>query len=72
MKVKNLKVLRSIKGLSQQDAANHLGITIQSYCNKENGRAAFTLVEAQKVAELYELAVEDIFFKPLDLKVNTK
>lgn len=68
---RNLKTLRESKGFKQQDVANYLEISLHSYCNKENGKRKFNIDEAKKLSELFELPVEDIFFKPLDFKTNT-
>ncbi|MDF2502783.1 helix-turn-helix domain-containing protein [Clostridium sp.] len=68
---KNLKALRELKGINQTKTAKHLGISLHSYCNKENGKSDFSLDEAKKLSELFGLTVDEIFFKPLDFKMNT-
>ena len=72
MMTKNLKALRILKGISQSDTAKYLGISLHSYCNKENCKTNFTLDEAKKLSELFGLTVDEIFFKPIDFKTNTK
>ena len=40
---RTLKALRELHGLTQTDVANILGISLNSYCNRENGKRPFTL-----------------------------
>lgn len=68
---KNLKVLREIKGINQSAAAKYLGVSLHTYSVKENGKSDFTLPEAAKLSSLFELPIDEIFFKPLDFKMNT-
>jgi transcriptional regulator with XRE-family HTH domain len=58
-----LKSLRSLKGLIQQDMADLLGVTIQTYNKKENGKAAFTAEEYKNMAELFEVPIENLMTK---------
>lgn len=44
---KKLKILRAIKEVKQEDVANILGITLATYCKKENGKSNFTIPEAK-------------------------
>jgi DNA-binding XRE family transcriptional regulator len=72
MMSKNLKVLREAKGITQTETAQCLGISLHSYCNKENGKVDFTMSEAKKLSDLFGLTIDEIFFKQLDFKVNTE
>ena len=42
--------------------ADKLGITLQNYYQKENGIREFKLSEAKKIADLFDVSIEDIFF----------
>lgn len=57
-----LKVLRAIKEVKQEDVAKNLGISLSTYCKKENGKTSFTLSEANKVAIFFESTIDSIFF----------
>lgn len=59
---KKLKILRAIKEVKQEDVANILGITLATYCKKENGKSNFTIPEAKKLATFFNCTIEDIFF----------
>lgn len=59
---KNLKILRAIKEVKQEDVANMLNITLATYCKKENGKSNFTIKEAKKLADFFNCTIEDIFF----------
>ena len=59
---RKLKSLRVLAGLSQQDMAEELGLTRETYCKKENGRDSFSLEEAKHLADFFEGTVDEIFF----------
>lgn len=59
---KKIKVLRAIKGATQEDVAKMLGITLSTYCKKENSKTEFTLKEAYKLAKYFDCSIEEIFF----------
>lgn len=67
----NLAILRCINGFNQKDVSDYLGISLQTYCNKEKGNRQFTLEEAKKISELFKLSIEDIFFNNEVFKMNT-
>ena len=63
--VKNrLKVLRAERDWSQGDLAERLEVSRQSVNAIETGRYDPSLPLAFKIAELFELAIEDIFTSP--------
>lgn len=60
--VKNrLKVLRAERDWSQQDLADQLGVSRQSVNAIEKGRYDPSLPLAFTIADVFELAIEDIF-----------
>jgi putative transcriptional regulator len=60
--VKNrLKVLRAERDWSQQDLADRLEVSRQSVNAIEKGRYDPSLPLAFKIADVFELAIEDIF-----------
>jgi putative transcriptional regulator len=63
--VKNrLKALRADKGWSQIDLAERLEVSRQSVIAIETGRYDPSLPLAFKIAELFGLAIEDVFISP--------
>lgn len=70
-KIDNLVILRCINGLNQKDVSDYLGITLTSYCNKENGLRPFSLEEAKKLSELFKCTIEEIFFIKEVFTLNT-
>lgn len=72
MLTKNLVILRKNKGMKQSDLAKVIGISSGSYQNKETGKTEFTLSEAKKISDIFKLSLEDIFFTPIDNKLNTR
>ncbi|ALE17687.1 transcriptional regulator, Cro /CI family [Altererythrobacter epoxidivorans] len=56
-----LKVLRAERDWSQQDLAERLEVSRQSVNAIEKGRYDPSLPLAFKIADIFELAIEDIF-----------
>ena len=59
-----LKALRADRGWSQVDLAERLEVSRQSVIAIETGRYDPSLPLAFKIAELFELAIEDVFTSP--------
>ncbi len=59
-----LRVLRAERQWSQQDLADRLDVSRQSVNAIETGRYDPSLPLAFKIADLFELAIEDIFLNP--------
>ena len=59
-----LRVLRAERSWSQQDLAERLGVSRQSVNAIETGKYDPSLPLAFRIAELFELAIEDIFVSP--------
>lgn len=57
-----LKEARAIKGLTQEELAKLIGLSAYGYQRKENGEGQFTEKEMQKICEIFEREVTDIFF----------
>ncbi|WP_432201453.1 helix-turn-helix transcriptional regulator [Erythrobacter sp. W53] len=56
-----LKVLRAERDWSQQDLADQLGVSRQSVNAIEKGRYDPSLPLAFKIADIFALAIEEIF-----------
>jgi putative transcriptional regulator len=62
--VKNrLRVLRAEREWSQQDLADRLGVSRQSVNAIETGKYDPSLPLAFRIAELFALPIEEIFFR---------
>ncbi len=64
-----IEVVRVLKGFSRRDVADYLGVTYQNVSYMENGKVGITLENAIKLAELYEMTLDDLFIKPLQVKL---
>lgn len=53
--------LRKQQKLSQEELANAVGVTRQTITSLEVGRYVASLVLAHKIAEFFNLTIEDIF-----------
>lgn len=69
---RTLKSLRIRFGDTQQNLAEFLGIGINTYNFKENGKNAFTLEEARKISLKYNMPMEEIFFDKEVVNVTTE
>jgi putative transcriptional regulator len=56
-----LKVLRAMRNWNQQDLAERLGVSRQSVNAIETGRYDPSLPLAFRIADLFELPIEEIF-----------
>ncbi|MGT2906669.1 helix-turn-helix transcriptional regulator [Streptococcus dentiloxodontae] len=59
--VTNLKELRKTKKMSQQELAQLVGVRRETIVHLENNRYNPSLEMALKIAEIFQLPVEDIF-----------
>ncbi len=57
----NLEKLRQEKGIKQEDLANAMGVSRQTIGSLENGRYNPSIVLAFKLANFFNLSIEDIF-----------
>jgi len=67
-----LKSARVGKGLTQKEMARLINLALPTYCNKENGKADFTVEEISKVTRVLDLSypqIDEIFF---DGKLTTR
>jgi putative transcriptional regulator len=62
--INRLRVLRAERGWSQQDLAERLQVSRQSVNAVETGRFDPSLPLAFRIAELFGLAIEDVFTSP--------
>lgn len=60
----SLRELRAERGWSQSDLAERLGVSRQSVNAIETGRYDPSLPLAFKIAELFDLAIEQVFISP--------
>ncbi len=58
-----LKVLRAERGWSQQDLADRLAVSRQSVNAIETGKYDPSLPLAFRIADLFELAIEQVFLR---------
>ena len=52
---------RKAKGLSQSDIANKLGMVVSNYSRRESGETKISWYEWEKLAQILDANVEDIF-----------
>ena len=57
----NMKVLRAIKNISQEDLAKIIGVSRQTINAMEKGKYAPSTILALKLARFFEKTVDEIF-----------
>jgi putative transcriptional regulator len=57
----NLKVLRAIKNISQEDLAKNIDVSRQTINAMEKGKYAPSTILALKLARFFEKTVDEIF-----------
>jgi DNA-binding XRE family transcriptional regulator len=58
---RELAAQRRYRGITQQQMADLLGITVRSYINKEHGIAQFKINEMFAIAKKFNMNIGDIF-----------
>jgi len=48
-------------GYTQKEIAERIGLTTESYLNKETGQYEFSLTEAKRVAEVLEISLDRLW-----------
>lgn len=61
IKLNRLKAYRTLNNLKQHDMADLLGISLTSYCAKEQGRIDFTSKEVGIMAEKFSINPGELF-----------
>ncbi len=56
-----LKEIRAIRGISQEELADILGVSRQTISSLENGRYNPSILLAFKIAHYFGMPIEDIF-----------
>lgn len=56
----NMLMLRNVKGYSQEEVAEKIGVSRQAYAKWEKGETIPDVVRCQKLAELYGVTVDDL------------
>lgn len=68
----NIRILRKLNELSQENAAFELGISQSQYSRRENGSIEFTISELIKLSKLLNVSYENIIEKNYSENINNK
>ncbi|MHB9945153.1 transcriptional regulator [Clostridium botulinum] len=60
---KKLKAYRYLRGAKQEDIARLIGVSLNTYNFKENGKKSFTLNEAKIISDFFDTTIDELFFK---------
>lgn len=63
----NIRYYRKRANHKQATLANYLNLTQGHYSAIENGKYSISLEQAKKLADFFELKVDDLFYSPLQL-----
>ncbi|TDX49137.1 helix-turn-helix transcriptional regulator [Orenia marismortui] len=67
-----LKILIIESDSTQEEVADYLGLAETTFNRKLNGKSEFKLSEAKKLADLFNLTIEELFFLKPVTKEETK
>ena len=67
---KNIKHLRNIKGISQQDLADKVGIDRSTISRIENNEIETTIDNALKISDVLDVPIDDLLNKDLTNDAN--
>lgn len=56
-----VRTLREQKKMTQQDLADHLGVSRQTIISLENGRYNPSIMLAYRIARIFNLMIEEVF-----------
>ncbi|MCD7130587.1 helix-turn-helix domain-containing protein [Limosilactobacillus agrestis] len=62
---------KHVKGMTQQQMADYLNISVKAYRDKENGKNQFTQDEMFAISKLFDLNIDTIFL-PRKFHIGTK
>lgn len=64
-----IEEIRKEKGIRQEEFAKSMGVSRQTISSLENGRYNPSIILAYKIAQYFEMTIEDVFvFEEEDLK----
>lgn len=65
-----LRQIRTERNVSAKEMCELIEIQHPTYYKKENGQVRFSLSEAAKIADFFNLAISDIFFEVESSKIE--
>lgn len=71
MQYKLYDLRKNIKKMTQEDVADYLGISVQTYRDKEKGKRPFTQDEMFALSKLFDLSIDTIFL-PRTFQIGNK
>ena len=64
-----IEEIRKERGIRQEEFAKSMGVSRQTISSLENGRYNPSIILAYKIAQYFEMSIEDVFvFEEEDLK----
>ncbi len=61
-----LKTARELKGLKQLEAAEMIGVSVDTLSNYERGKSYPDIPTLRRIEEVYGLSYDELIFLPLD------
>lgn len=58
----SLKAARANADMTQAEAARYMNVTVNTIVNWESNKTVPSVVEAKKLARIYGISIENIFF----------
>ena len=61
-----LKTARELRGLKQSEAAERIGVSVDTLSNYERGKSYPDIPTLRRIEEVYGLSYNELIFLPLD------
>ena len=61
-----LKTARELRGLKQSDAAENVGVSVDTLSNYERGKSYPDIPTLRRIEDVYGLSYNELIFLPLD------
>jgi len=65
----NIRKIREIKGLTREDAAEQMGLSLSGYSKLERGEVDWTLRKLGQIADVFDLPVDRLFDTQLEISM---
>ncbi|CCI60647.1 helix-turn-helix domain-containing protein [Staphylococcus equorum] len=65
---KKVEKFRDRNNFNQEKIAKVLNVSVQTYCNKENGNTDFNLPEMHALAKFYNTSLDELFWEDEELE----
>ncbi len=67
---RKIKAFRAMVDLNQREIAKRMGMCLNAYQSKENGYIDFKAAEIKKLAQIFDVSMEDMYTAETTIKIK--